>query len=435
MATVVFGVAGAVAGGAVGGPKGKQIGWAIGTLIGGALFGPKQKKQARGPSEDIRFSGSQYNVPILQPYGCFRVGGNIIWGRDLVEVATNVRTGGKGLARPTQKKYSYTVDMAVAVCRGPIGDIKRIWAEDRLILDKTVTPALVPTNLTIYKGTRTQPVDSTIEAHEGVGNTPAYRGLAYVVFNDFDLEPYGNRIPALTFEVCPNALLTDLPNLFAWFYAGNITGLSNGDPITLVPDASINDRDAFNTSGVRRPTYVTNVRNGRPAMRSDFPGQEGSLEFPGSASASSWTVYVALDVKQVDIASNQWVLRNNGGLGDLTLFLDSNVGGTDQVGYYDGTGDKNLANNLTGWQILSWHLHGSSGTGTVRRNGVVIGTSTFPLGGMAVNDLSILGSAPPSGANTEVAADVGEVAIYQGEHSQADIDFVLAYLNAGWTIY
>ena len=44
----------------------------------------------------------------------------------------------------------------------------------------------------------------TIESYEGVGNGPGYRGLAYIVFNDFQLEKFGNRIPNFRFEVTSN---------------------------------------------------------------------------------------------------------------------------------------------------------------------------------------------------------------------------------------
>ena len=40
-----------------------------------------------------------------------------------------------------------------------------------------------------------------IEAARGVGNTPAFCGLAYIVLRDFDLSSFGNRVPQLSFEV------------------------------------------------------------------------------------------------------------------------------------------------------------------------------------------------------------------------------------------
>ncbi len=43
--------------------------------------------------------------------------------------------------------------------------------------------------------------DPLIEAKQGVGNAPSYRGTAYVVFDRFPLENFGNRIPQFSFEV------------------------------------------------------------------------------------------------------------------------------------------------------------------------------------------------------------------------------------------
>lgn len=54
----------------------------------------------------------------------------------------------------------------------------------------------------IVKGTTTQLPHPVIEAHEGAGNVPAYRGLAYAVFENFQLGEFGNRIPNIEFEVC-----------------------------------------------------------------------------------------------------------------------------------------------------------------------------------------------------------------------------------------
>jgi Putative phage tail protein len=40
-----------------------------------------------------------------------------------------------------------------------------------------------------------------ISSVEGAGGTPAYRSMAYAVFEGFQLNPYGNRIPSLSFEM------------------------------------------------------------------------------------------------------------------------------------------------------------------------------------------------------------------------------------------
>ncbi len=53
----------------------------------------------------------------------------------------------------------------------------------------------------IYLGDDAQTPDSLIEAVQGSDNAPAYRGTAYIVFERLPLEPFGNRLPQLAFEV------------------------------------------------------------------------------------------------------------------------------------------------------------------------------------------------------------------------------------------
>ncbi len=67
-----------------------------------------------------------------------------------------------------------------------------IWADAQLLSNAVGK---------VYKGDEKQLPDSLIETHMGVGKTPAYRGLAYIVIENFPLAQYGNRIPNFTFEV------------------------------------------------------------------------------------------------------------------------------------------------------------------------------------------------------------------------------------------
>ncbi|HEU4806166.1 MAG TPA: hypothetical protein VFS91_10255 [Nitrobacter sp.] len=53
----------------------------------------------------------------------------------------------------------------------------------------------------VHRGTEDQAPDDLIVAKEGAGNAPAYRGLAYVVFERMPLAKFGNRIPQLSFEI------------------------------------------------------------------------------------------------------------------------------------------------------------------------------------------------------------------------------------------
>ena len=88
--------------------------------------------------------------------------------------------------------------MAIAICKGPIVGISRVWADGKLLIDCRTTAS--PLIGTLYYGTNTQGPDPTMEAHLGAGNVPAYRGLAYIVLSDFDLGIVG-RIPNFNFEV------------------------------------------------------------------------------------------------------------------------------------------------------------------------------------------------------------------------------------------
>ena len=49
--------------------------------------------------------------------------------------------------------------------------------------------------------TSTQDPDPTIEAAKGAGNTPAYRGICYLVIQGLELADFGNQLPNMEFEV------------------------------------------------------------------------------------------------------------------------------------------------------------------------------------------------------------------------------------------
>ena len=79
--------------------------------------------------------------------------------------------------------------------RGPIAGSAAIWADGKLIDLSRLHPAL------LSAAAKTQTPDPLIVAKEGADNAPAYRGLAYVVFEDMPLADFGNRMPQLSFEV------------------------------------------------------------------------------------------------------------------------------------------------------------------------------------------------------------------------------------------
>ena len=207
MATLVLSYAGAALGGFIGGPVGSAIGRAAGGIFGGlidnALFGGARTRRAEGPRlTDLRVMESTEGAAVPRIWGSARVAGQMIWATQFQEVVTT-RTeggssGGKGGGGSAPKtvitEYKYSGNFAVALCEGVIGGLGRCWADGKLF-DLNGVPHR------LYLGSETQNPDSLIIAKMGAGNAPAYRGTAYVIFENLPLENFGNRIPQLSFEV------------------------------------------------------------------------------------------------------------------------------------------------------------------------------------------------------------------------------------------
>lgn len=204
MASILLATAGSAVGGAVAGPigalAGKFIGSQFGSSIDDKIFGPRRLPDATGPRlAELGVQASTYGKAIPIVFGNMRLAGNVIWSEPIKETINtkNVSGGGKGGGGKVVQKqttYTYSITLAIAICEGEIDEIVRVWA-DAAVIDPTQGVYRV------YKGSETQNPDPYIESILGVGKTPAYRGLAYVVIEDFPLAPYGNRIPNFTFEV------------------------------------------------------------------------------------------------------------------------------------------------------------------------------------------------------------------------------------------
>lgn len=191
MATLVFGSIGT----ALAGPLGGAIGALVGRQTDAGLFGAPGRQGPRLRELDV--SLSTYGQPIPRIHGRMRTAGAVIWATELEEHAES-RGAGKGL--PAITTYSYTANLAVALSSRPIQRIGRVWADGRL-LRGAAGDLKVGGTIRIHSGGEDQPVDPLIAAAQGAGQCPAFRGLAYVVFEGLELATYGNRVPALTFEV------------------------------------------------------------------------------------------------------------------------------------------------------------------------------------------------------------------------------------------
>lgn len=190
MATLVLGAIGTLAGGPLGGAIGALAGRQIDARIAGA-------GSAEGPRlKDLAVTTSSYGTPIARHFGRMRAAGTIIWATDLIE---HRETSGGGKGKPATTTFSYTMSFAVALSSRPISSVGRIWA-DGILLRGAAGDLKVGGRFRHYSGRGDQPRDPLIAAAHGA-RCPAFRNCAYCVFEDLDLSDFGNRIPALTFEI------------------------------------------------------------------------------------------------------------------------------------------------------------------------------------------------------------------------------------------
>lgn len=306
MATLILTAVGT----ALGGPIGGALGALVGQQVDGAVFAPPTR---RGPRlKELAVQSSSYGSPIPRHYGRMRAAGSVIWATDLAE--TREKSGG-GKGRPKVVTYSYSSSFAVALASRPIIGIGRIWADGNL-LRGAGGDLKAAGSLRIHLGYGDQAPDPLIAAAEGAERAPAFRHIAYAVFEDLALAEFGNRIPSLTFEVIADDGTVTLAKLLADTLGdaivapleGEVAGYSieagtAGDlieslmpvfPLSCTVDAGtlrVAAADAIGTAPVQLPTAVPGEGDeagagstGHMRQRSRQPGQrEASIRYYDTA--------------------------------------------------------------------------------------------------------------------------------------------------------
>lgn len=219
MAVLAVSVLGAGVGAFFGQPA---IGWTIGSIAGQALFGQKRRTSGTPELEDLAIQSGSYGTPIPRIWGIGRVRGIDIWQSKRHSTKHKDNVGGKGGGGQTVVSYTYSIDMAVALCEGPIDAVRKIWMNGKLVYDKSTdatAESLLANNklwreVRVYLGGSSQEPDTLLESYLGVGNVPAYRGTAYLVIENLQLEEFGNTPPNITAEVLDGATASYLGPTF-----------------------------------------------------------------------------------------------------------------------------------------------------------------------------------------------------------------------------
>lgn len=227
-----LGLAGAGIGAFAGVPA---LGFVLGNLAGNLLVG-----RGDGPGapriEDASVQSSALGAPKYRGWGTYQFAGNVIWALPLHADERTEDVGKGGGSEVTT--YEYSATFASAACEAPLAGsgavILRIWADAKLIADYTEGSTLQPTWITLYTGAEDQLPDPLMEANEGVGEVPAYRGTVYAVFDRMPVTQLGlgARYPSMRFEVgfatAETGFLVEPPwptrpaaNEQIWYYSQN----------------------------------------------------------------------------------------------------------------------------------------------------------------------------------------------------------------------
>lgn len=199
------------------------IGGAIGTGLGGGIFsticrfagswiGKYIEREIAGPDEYYNiakikesFTGVKANygdcIPLV--FGKAKLYGQIIWIDQIRSVSVNEDVNkyfedtGQTRSITHNVKVVYYASFALSICEGTIIDIDRVWLNSELV-------DISKYNFRLYLGSDEQNPDPLITKHHK-NLTPAFKDLAYIVFEDLPLADFNDLIPNFAFEVTRKA--------------------------------------------------------------------------------------------------------------------------------------------------------------------------------------------------------------------------------------
>ncbi len=197
---------------AFGGLLGKMAGGGIISTVlkfAGKMLGNYLAQKSYNPTEYNHYGNIIDNITVVSDtngqvmplvFGKMRIDARIIWALNLKEVAikdTQARyfrnsSCIKSLHHSTE--YIYYADFALGICEGIVEKFDRVWIGDK-------ESDISGYKFRFYKGDEEQEPDPFIEYHQGIGKTPAFRGLCYIIFENFPLSNFGNKIPHFSFEI------------------------------------------------------------------------------------------------------------------------------------------------------------------------------------------------------------------------------------------
>ena len=176
------------------------------TLILSEVFKPKVASEAQRPASlgDFKFPTAIEGRPVPLIWGTVKIDGpNVVWWGDLrVRPIKQKIKSGMFSSKKVIVGFNYDVGTQLALCRGPVDEILRVWWGDDLVFD-AVTPLIdsgsdvvidepellggekgqggIGGTFRVHPGSETQPPSPYLsQFQQQGGDTPAYVGTCYM---------------------------------------------------------------------------------------------------------------------------------------------------------------------------------------------------------------------------------------------------------------
>ncbi len=184
---------------------------------------------------------------------------------------------GFGINRPQSATFTsvYKLDFAIGICEGEVDELLEVSVNGQMI-------DLSKYKHSFYKGTQEQDVDPIIAKDKNL----AFRGLSYIVFEQFPISDFGSSMPKFTFTIQKN---------ISKYNPKSINNVIKG--VTLIPASG---EFCYNTQ-ITTKYKIRGTKNG------DVLLQDSKKVINCNNNSNKADVLVSLDQLQSQLPNLEWV--------------------------------------------------------------------------------------------------------------------------------
>lgn len=240
---------------------------------------------------------------------------------------------------------------------------------------------------------------------------------------------FGDRPHATTYYSGSTFSPSDISGLKIWLKADSLV-LSNNDPVTTWADSSGNSNDVTQGSAGAKPTYKTNIHNGKPSL--SFDGGDSLANASLSATVSlntGCTIFVVFShTIGSSLGSWKYIQRIDSSVSGYLILCspNGNAGGEDEA-WVDVNGT--TAARFTGLNDGVAHILGIKYSGTVATP-YIDGTAGSTVSGTISNAANRLYIGSNNAGSENFNGYISEYIAYNSQLSDADRQSVEGYLRS-----